>query len=156
MSEIYIKPTAEAVTSLLAVIYGDDLKTCELDTAAISGQRIATFIDDDDKLVAACVCDRHFVIYSGAALAMIPAGGTEDMIAENSISDAIAGNFHEVMNICSKLLMSDSSAHLRLDKTLDCAQQVDLGASIDTLATHLGFQVEIPGYGKGAMAIYMN
>lgn len=156
MSETYIKPTAESVTSLLAMIYGDDLNTNDLDAAAISGQRIATFINDDDKLVAACVCDRHFVVYSGAALAMIPAGGAEDMIAENSISDAIAGNFHEVMNICSKLLMSDSSAHLRLDKTLDYAQQADLETSVDALATRLGFQIEIPGYGKGAMAIYMN
>jgi hypothetical protein len=156
MSETYIKPTADSVTSLLAMIYGDDLNTSDLDAAAISGQRIATFINDDDKLVAACVCDRQFVVYSGAALSMIPAGGVEDMIADNSISEAIADSFHEVMNICSKLLMSDSSDHLRLDKTLDCAQQADFDANIDALPTRLGFKVEIPGYGNGAMAIYMN
>lgn len=156
MSETYVKPTAQSVTSLLAMIYGDDLSTSDLDSASISGQRIATFINDDDKLVAACICNREFVVYSGAALSMIPAGGAEEMIAENSISDALAGNFHEVMNICTKLLMSDDSAHLRLDKTLDCAQQADLASSLDALATRLGFLVEIPGYGKGAMAIYMN
>ncbi|CAD7850067.1 MAG: hypothetical protein [Olavius algarvensis Gamma 3 endosymbiont] len=152
MSETYVKPTAASVISLLAMIYGDELNASDLDSASVSGQRIATFINDDDELVAACVCDREFVVYSGAALAMIPAGGAQDMIAENSISEAISGNFHEVMNICTKLLMSDSSAHLRLDKTLDYAQQAEL----DTLATRLGFQVDIPGYGSGSMAIYMN
>lgn len=109
MSETYVKPTAASVISLLAMIYGDELNASDLDSASVSGQRIATFINDDDELVAACVCDREFVVYSGAALAMIPAGGAQDMIAENSISEAISGNFHEVMNICTKLLMSDSS-----------------------------------------------
>lgn len=153
MTETYVKPTADSVTSLLSMIYGDDLDTADLDSANVSGQRVATFINDDDQLVAACVCDREFVVYSGAALAMIPVGGAQDMIAENSITDAIAGNFHEVMNICTKLLMSDNSAHLRLDKTLECT---DLAAGLDAFGTRLGFQVDIPGYGKGAMAIYMN
>jgi len=156
MSQSYVKPTAASVTSLLAMLYGDDLAASDFDSSSVAGQRLATFIDDDDRLVAACVCDRQFVVYSGAALSMIPAGGAEDMIAENSITDAIAGNFHEVMNICTKLMMSDSSAHLRLGQTLDCAQQPELAPALEALGTRVGFEVEIPGYGKGALAIYMN
>lgn len=156
MSESYIQPTTKSLSALLGMIYGDDLSATETEASTVSALRVATFINDDDRLVAACLCDREFVVYAGAALSMIPAVGAQDMIAEGSVSDTIAANFHEIMNICTRLLMSDQSAHLRLDKTLECAQQDDLAGSLEALATRLGFEVEIPGYGKGALAIYMN
>ncbi len=59
--------------------------------------------------VAICVCGLEFEAYSGAALFMIPADAANEMIAGQSVTDAILDNFYEVMNICSKLLMSDPS-----------------------------------------------
>ncbi len=107
--------------------------------------------DDDDKLVALCVCDKEFVAYSGAALSMIPADVANEMISGNSVTEAMIGNFYEVMNICSKLLMSDSSAHLRLDKTLVPEDSAETVSALKESAQVIGFNVEIPKYGVGGL-----
>lgn len=151
MSTDFVVPTKEAIKTLLAMIFGDGLGVSDAETPELGDGHTATFIDDDDKLVAACVCDKSFVAYSGAALSMIPADVANEVINGGAVSEAMTGNFYEVMNICSKLLMSDSSAHLRLDKTLEP------GASGDEIATLAGgaqtksFGVEIPRYGTGTL-----
>ncbi len=151
MSSNFVVPTEQSVASLLAMIFGDGLGVNGGDAADLGSQHVATFIDDEDKLVAACVCDKAFVAYSGAALSMIPANVANEMISGNSISDALIGNFYEVMNICSKLLMSDSSAHLRLDKTLDPGTGGDALAALEGTAEKVAFRVDIPNYGSGTL-----
>lgn len=156
MSSNYVIPTEKSVASLLAMIFGDGLGVNDGDAADLNSQHVATFIDDEDKLVAICACDKEFVAYSGAALSMIPADVANEMISGNSISEALVGNFYEVMNICSKLLMSDSSAHLRLDKTLDPGAANDAVASLEAAAEKVAFSVNIPSYGSGTLTFLIS
>ena len=55
------------------------------------------------------------------------------------------------MNICSKLLMSDTSAHLRLDKTLNPQESAESVSTLKDAAQVIGFDVDIPQYGKGML-----
>ena len=151
MSTKYVIPTPQSISGLLAMIFGDGVDTKDRDAADLDGQHIATFVDDDDQLVALCACDKEFVAYSGAALSMIPADVANEMISGNSISEAMLGNFYEVMNICSKLLMSDTSAHLRLDKTLSPQESVETVSALQGSAQTIGFNVDIPKYGVGML-----
>ena len=151
MSNNYVIPTTQAVSGLLAMIFGDGVETKDHEAPDLESQHVATFIDDDDQLVALCVCDKEFVAYSGAALSMIPADVANEMISGNSISEAMVGNFYEVMNICSKLLMSDSSAHLRLDKTLSPEESTEPVSALKDSAKIIGFNVGIPKYGTGML-----
>ena len=150
MSTTYELPTLQTVSSLLGMIFGDDLSASKCDSPALDGKYVATFLSDDDHLVALCVCDKEFVAYSGAALSMIPADVAKEMIAGNAVTDAMVDNFYEVMNICSKLLMSESGAHLRLDKTLSPDQSVAAIAAMKESHT-AAFGVDIPRYGKGTL-----
>ena len=149
MSTSYVMPEPKAISALLEMIFGDGVK---VDKAApdVAGKTVATFIDDSDRLVALCACDDRFVGYSGAALSMIPPDAANEILAGGEMTPVMKENFYEVMNICSKLLMSDSSAHLRLHRTLPAEQA---GAAIAELeaATGIGFQVDIPRYGAGCM-----
>ncbi len=151
MSTKYIIPTPQSVSALLAMIFGDGVDTKDRQAPELDGQHVATFVDDDDQLVALCVCDKEFVAYSGAALSMIPADVANEMISGNSISEAMLGNFYEVMNICSKLLMSDTSAHLRLDKTLSPQESAEPVSALKDSAQVIGFDIDIPKYGKGML-----
>ena len=81
---------------------------------------------------------------------MIPADVAQEMIFGNAVSDAMVDNFYEVMNICSKLMMSESGAHLRLDKTLSPDQSVEAIAAMKESHT-AAFGVDIPRYGKGTL-----
>lgn len=150
MSTKYIIPKSAAISSLLEMIFGEGVKVAEA-PADVAGKTVATFIDDDDQLVALCACDSEFVGYSGAALSMIPPDAVNEVLAGGELTPVLKDNFFEVMNICSKLLMSDSSAHLRLHRTMPPGEA---GAAIEALAgsaSGLGFSVDIPRYGKGNM-----
>ena len=150
----FVMPTTDAITKLLAVLYGEDLETEESDDEEISDQYIAVFLDDEDKLAALCACDLAFVGYTGGGLSMIPAGGIEDMIDEEDLSSTLEGNFYEVMNICSKLMMVDSGAHLRLDKVLPPGEEGAAAvAELEGRCTKQSFEVEIPRYGDGMMTV---
>jgi len=151
MSTKFEIPTPQSVTALLAMIFGEDLSSSKCDAPDLAGNYVATFIDDDDRLVGLCVCDKEFVAYSGAALSMLPADVAKEMIAGNSVTDAMVDNFYEVMNICSKLFMSETSAHLRLDKIVKPADGAEPIATLESAAKVAPFDVDIPRYGKGAL-----
>lgn len=149
---VYNVPDVDRVESMLKLFFGEGTEVASAPPPDKSQSFVATFISDTDELVAAIYCDPHFVAFSGAAFSMLPPAVAEEMVKENSYSDVVKANFHEVMNICSRLLMTDSSAHLRLDKTL----MPDAGAAplseLDGSAEVAAFQINIPGYGPGVVA----
>ncbi len=133
------------------MIFGAELDVSDSEAQDLSNHYVATFVSDEDQLVAFCACDKEFVAYSGAALSMIPADVANEMISGNAVTEVMIENFYEVMNICSKLLMSDSSAHLRLDKTLSPEDSAGPVAALQESAHITGFGVDIPRYGKGRL-----
>lgn len=142
-------PTHKTIANLLGMVYGQEVAVSDANSEPASEQYVATYIGDDDKLVATCCCDEAFVVYSGAALSMIPANVANEMIADKEVGEVVLGNFHEIMNICSRLLMSETSPHLRLDKTLapEAANGVNRGFEQESSIT--GFEIKIPDYGSG-------
>lgn len=152
MSNSFVMPAEGDISSLLAMIFGDGLGVKGTEPPNLGGQHAATFIDDTDKLVALCVCDKQFVAYSGAALSMIPADVANEMIKGGAISEAMIGNFNEVMNICSKLLMSETSEHLRLEKILEPGTADNALATLQGSAQLKSFAINIPRYGTGVLS----
>lgn len=151
MSTKFVIPTIKSISSLLGMIFGAELGVSDSEPADASSQYVAAFVSDEGQLVAICACDKSFVAYAAAALSMIPADMANEMISGNDLTEAIVGNFHEVMNICSKLLMSDSSAHLRLENVLTPGQSAEAIAALGDSVQTVGFGVDIPRYGKGAL-----
>jgi len=156
MSKDFVKPDVASVTSLLQMFLGEELVVTGNDSPEFTGRYVATYVDDNDALVALCACDIPFVAYTGAALSMVPVGAAEDAIASKDITPVMVDNFHEVMNICSKLMMSDTSAHLRLDKALTPEQSADSISTLQEKAGELcGFDVKVPGYGDGSLTFML-
>ncbi len=152
MPENFIMPDAQSVQSLLQMIVGDGLSVSATDATILATSYVATYVDDDDSLVAACTADLRFVAFSGAALSLVPASVANEAIQEGKASDVMLDNFHEVMNICSKMLMSESSEHLRLDKTLQPGQSAEPLAILQGNSCHVSaFSVDVPGYGSGTL-----
>lgn len=150
MSTLYIKPNVGAIAKLLQMLYGDELNVTGFAAGNYTGQYTATFISDDDQLVALCVCNHEFVAYAGAALSMIPADTAKAMIAANAISETVVANFYELANIFSKLLMTDSSPHLRLGEVLPPSEFASVSATFEAVEM-VAFEVYIPRYGKGSV-----
>lgn len=155
MSARFVVPDSDSVSKLLGIVFGDEISVAENESSGIESKNVATFIDREDNLVAVCACDQPFVGFSGGALSMMPVGAIEDMIQSGDMSESLLDNFYEVMNICSKLMMDDSSDHLRLDKTVSSDEISDEISALASQGTHAGFSLDIPRYGKGAMDFYI-
>lgn len=149
---VYHVPDRKSVEDMLKLFFGDGTKVSDAPPPEKGSAFVATFVSDSDALVAAMLCDPNFVAYSGAAFSMLPVDVANEMVQDNSYSDVVKANFYEVMNICSRLLMTDDSAHLRLDKTLDPDVGAAQVAALEGAGEITGFKIDIPNYGPGAVA----
>lgn len=148
----YVIPNEKSLKNILEVIFGESLGLSADDGADLSGRHAATYVNDAGEVVAICACDQSLVAYSGAALTLLPKDAADEMLAAGRLSDVVLANFHEIMNICSRVLMSDQSSHLRLDKTLDPPAASESIAGMNGDARIASFQLTIPNYGSGAIA----
>ena len=122
MSTVHPIPNDSDVKQMLGMLYGNGLGVDPGEPVATdAGSRsiVAVYINDAGEPVTACCCDLPFAAYSGAALSMIPAGGAEDAASSGDLTEMMRGNLHEVMNICSRLFISENTPHLKLEALYD-------------------------------------
>ena len=142
---------------MLGMLYGNDLRVRADEPAAADGNGIgyyAVYINDEGMPVTACCCDIPFAAYSGAALSMIPPGGAEDAAKTGDLSEMMRGNLNEVMNICSRLFITEDTPHLKLDALYDSAEGLPeaVRSMVDAATGRSDFMVSIPGYGEGRIS----
>ena len=155
MPGIYPVPEEKNIHDTLAMLYGNDvtLDSCEATPIENEKNMIAVFINDDGEPSTACSCNYNFVAFAGSALTRIPVGGAEDAAESGDFSDMMLSNLYEVMNICSRMFMTDTSPHIKLDKVYKSFDEApdDVRDAFKDVQERIDFDVEIPGYGNGAI-----
>jgi hypothetical protein len=156
MATRYPLPDAAKVKLMLGLLYdGLEVKPGKkFEVAPASGSWVGLYVADDGAAVAACVADLGFATNSSAALSMLPPAVAKDAAKTKELTEVMVGNLREIMNICTRLLMDDSSAHLRLEsvypsKSLPPAAAQLLGA----LKGRVDFELTVPKYGPGTLAV---
>ena len=157
MSTIHPFPNDAQLQEMLGMLFGNDLKINPGDpvaTDADSKSIVAIFVNADGSPATACFCDLPFAAYSGAALSMIPKGGAEDAAKSGELSEMMRGNLNEIMNICSRLFITNDTPHVKLETLYDKAGELpeNARAMVDAAAGRSDFRVTIPGYGEGRMS----
>jgi hypothetical protein len=119
-----------------------------------SGSWVALYVADDGRPVAVCAVDGALAANSSAALSMLPAAAAKDALRSRVLTDVMVSNLREVMNICTRLLMSDSTAHLRLE-SLYSAKSLppQVAAVLGTVQGRADFELNLPKYGLGTLAV---
>jgi len=146
----YVIPKKESIIALLGPFFGDEFKVAADDGATAPTDYVAIFVDPENQPVAAGVCDTAFAAYSGAAFSMVPKNVAEEALSSGDLSGMIADNLNELMNICSRLLMSDFTPHLRLDKVVPKSEAECL-ADMEERGRKVTFDVTVPRYGSGKL-----
>ncbi|MEO1079400.1 MAG: hypothetical protein AAFY29_07590 [Pseudomonadota bacterium] len=144
-------PTTDDVRRMLAMMY-DDLEVAEGEAVSEEGEKcvVAIYLSDDDQPIAAALSDYRFAAFTGAALTRIPPGGAEDAADEKDLGESIRENVQEVFNICSRLLMTADSPHLRLGNMYEGVDDIPDGEKAVFAATsRASFTVDVPNYGDG-------
>ncbi len=152
----YPLPDAAKVKQMLGLLYdGLDIKPGKkFDIVPPSGSWIGLYVSDDGKPVAACAVDAALAANSAAALSMLPPGVAKDAAKSKELTDVMIANLQEIMNICSRLLMNDSSAHLKLEKLYPAkAMSPQLTAMLGATQGRVDFELNVPKYGAGTLAV---
>lgn len=156
MATAYPLPDAAKVKSLLGLLFdGLEVKSGKkFDIVPPSGSWIGLYVSDDGTPVAACAVDVLLAANSSAALSMLPPAAAKDAAKSKDLTDVMVANLREIMNICTRLLMNDSSAHLRLE-SLHPAKSMPAGvtAVLGGVKGRIDFELNLPKYGAGTLAV---
>ncbi len=156
MSKIPL-PKAIELQEMLSMMYGNGLKAEEGEPVpASSGSKslVAVYVDDNDQPLVACALDYSFTAYAGASLTRIPLGTAKDCADNGDFLEVMLGNVHEIMNICSRLLMSAGSPHLRLQTIYKAPEELPepVQALVGAPSRSADFGVSFPDYGDGRLS----
>jgi hypothetical protein len=148
-------PTTATTNDMLGMVFGEDTESFEGSPVDPSQGYVATFVDDENTLVAIGACDASFGAYAGSALSLIPKPGAQDAIKEGSLPKPMLDNLYEVMNICSRLLMDERTPHLRLAQLLPPGESPDEAIQLVESGTAAHLKVDVPRYGMGNLSFYV-
>src|SRR3546814_7319002 len=73
-----------------------------------------SYVDDSLQLAALVVCDLPMSAHAGAAIGLVPPDQALAAIADGALTDALAENLYEVLNIAAAMFNVDGAPHVRL------------------------------------------
>lgn len=116
---------------------------------------VAVFADDEGKTSALVVCDVEMVCWSGGALSMLPVGDAQTMINSGKPEGEILDNYREILNVGANLFNVGDTDHVKLTDVhlLPGDAPDEVSALMADPAARSDFDVQIPGYGDGRMAV---
>lgn len=156
MATAYPMPDAAKVKQMLSLLFdGLEVKPGKkFDIVPPSGCWVGLYVADNGAPVAACVADVALAANSSAALSMLPPGVAKDAAKSKELTEVMVANLREIMNICTRLLMTDGSAHLRLAEVYPSkSMTADVAKVLGALQGRVDFELTVPKYGAGTMAV---
>jgi len=149
-------PDAAQVKDLLGMLFdGLAVKTGpKLDVSAKANNFFGVYVADDGRPVALCGCDFAFAANSGAALSMLPPNAAKEAAKDRALTPVMMANLHEVMNICTRLMLRDDSPHLKLRELGPLTTLPAPAAAIAaTPRGRVDFEVSIAKFGPGVLSV---
>ena len=116
---------------------------------------VAIYTAPDLSVNALCVMDLAASAYTAGALALLPPGGCQDSVEEDKeLTPMQLEALHEVVNVLSALFNTPGAPHSKLNKLVKDGEDVP-GDVAGLLASfnRLDLEIEVPGYGKGALSL---
>ena len=150
-------PDSPQVKTLLGMLFdGLSVKPGpKLDASPKSNCYFGVYVSDTDKVVALCGCDMAFAANSGAALSMLPPNVAKEAAKDKELTPVMLANLHEVMNICTRLMLRDDTPHIRLrELCVVSALPPPAGEILGAPKGRVDFEVAIGKYGPGVLSVF--
>ncbi|WP_420452488.1 hypothetical protein [Ilumatobacter sp.] len=150
-------PAAEAVREFLSELLAKTVEAAKVDELDLEqhGDAVVSsvLIDDTDAPAGLILSDLAFAAHAGASLIMLPAATALDAVEAGELTETLRENYHEVANIMTGLLNGPSVAHVRIGEHADGLSS-DARDVVMKAAGRRTYDVSIPGYGDGRIALY--
>ena len=156
MTTMYPLPDASKITHLLGMLFeGLAVKPGGVfDQSVNGGAWFGVFVKDGGEPVALCGADVNLAASLGAALSMLPVALVKESAKSRELTPVMCENLREIMNICTRLILDETTPHLRLDQIYPTKSLPSAASAL--LAAPKGrreFQVQVPKYGGGVLTI---
>ncbi|NYG58712.1 hypothetical protein BJ980_001635 [Nocardioides daedukensis] len=153
-------PAPIQVRELLTELLGRDVELspgAPLAPGPATPATIASYVDDSLQLAALVVCDLPLSAHAGAAIGLVPPDQALAAIADGALTDALAENLYEVLNIAAAMFNVDGAPHVRLHALAPAGGPIDpqLMARALTLGRREDAALTISGYGAGRLSIVL-
>jgi hypothetical protein len=126
----------------------------KLDVSPKAACYFGVYTSDDGTPVALCGCDMAFAANSGAALSMLPPNAAREAVKNKELTPVMLANLHEVMNICTRLMLRDDSPHLKLCELCPLnALPPTAAAIIAAPKGRIDFEIGLGKYGSGVLSV---
>ena len=152
-----ILPAPKDVRDLLEGLLGKDVSVSPGDPVSLNdGAALAVYVDPQLATNAVCLVDVPLAAWFAGALALLPKGGLEDAIEDGELSDMHLEVVYEVVNVAAALFNGGGVTHSKLYKLYAPGDAVP-GALAGLAAgfNRIDLDVEVAGYGSGAMSIVL-
>jgi hypothetical protein len=118
---------------------------------------VAVYIDDGWQPRAFISCCLPLSVALSASLALIPAQAAQSCVEEGQLSDDLAENLHEVLNILSALFNLPERPHLRLSTvhTPGSPPPPDVSAQLRVFGKREDLKIDVAGYGSGRLSLVL-
>jgi hypothetical protein len=152
-------PGAKDVRDLLEGMLGREVEIrtggAMVNPQADGGAQIGAYVDKLGSLRAVVVADLALAARAGAAIALMPAGGAELAIEESQLSEALFENAYEILNVMASLFNVGDAPHVKLDGCWAPGDAVpaDVAQWVSSYVRRLDLDVDVKGYGTGALSI---
>jgi hypothetical protein len=154
MATAFPLPDGPKITQMLGLLFdGLDVKLGgTFDQTPAGGAWFGVFVADSGEPVAMCGADANLAATFGAAFSMLPVGAAKDAAKTRELTPVMIDNMREIMNICTRLVMDNSSPHLKLDQIYPCKSlPAPAAALLGAPQGRREFQVQMPKYGGGVI-----
>jgi hypothetical protein len=149
-------PDATHVKVLLSMLF-DGLTIKPAKKFLVSGSKgayCAVYVGVDGSPVGVCACDIAFAANSGAALSMLPPAVAKEAVKGFALTEVMVANLREVMNICTRLLLRDDTAHLRLEQVYPVSQlPAAIAQKLAACARQADYEVSMGKYAPGMISV---
>jgi hypothetical protein len=156
MASPYPLPDVAKVIEILGLLFdGLEVKLGgAFDQTPAGGAWFAVFIADSGEPVALCGADVNLAANFGAAFSMLPVNAAKEAAKARELTSVMTENVREIMNICTRLVMDNTSPHLKLDQIYPVKSLPAAAAALLAAATRRReFQLQMPKYGGGVLTL---
>ena len=157
---VTLLPAAKDVRDMLAGLVGKPVTVSPGAPVTPEPNRpvtVAIYTAPDMVVNALCVMDLGASAYTAGALALLPPGGCQDSVEEDrELSPMQREALHEVVNVLSALFNTPGAPHSKLNKLVPDSEPAP-GDVAGMLAgfNRLDLEIDVAGYGKGAMSLVL-
>ncbi len=118
---------------------------------------VAVYVDDALHMYGLILLDVPLAAIAGAALALVPPLVAEESAKAKALTQALAENVSEIMNIATALIAGKTDRHLRLYRVYEPNETVptDIVALASSFGARLDLALSVAGYGQGLISIVL-